>query len=283
MSLSYTLPAGTYFLGDAAHLYHTSSTKPPTLDESLPDNEEFLDWFLNDIAFTHHHPKYNAIGMCTGARNQVTLTTTHSQHLCHQNGHRSATSDPVTYDVPHFSFYVVPTSLIPADWAKEQGGYNGLFVEFTSPVHVLLCVHDWVHSHGFLSLQTEDTVVLMEYGFPQAPIFMPRADIQALQPNEEDLYGDMSLQDLHSLVVALSAHWDPHNSRILPHLHPRLNKHVAAFERFIHVEGATVHGNVLHGVMRELSARYIQTDAQLQDFAAFSAQIPRKKRRLFQQ
>lgn len=281
MSLSYTLPAGTYFLGDAAHLYHTASTKPPALDESVPDNEEFLDWFLNDIAFTHHHPKYHAIGMCTGARNHATVTTTHSRSLCRQNSASATTDD--TYDLPHFSFYVVPTSILPADWVKEQEEYNGFFMEFTSPVHVLLCVQDWVHSHGFLSLQSQDTVVLMEYGFPQAPIFMPRSDIQALQPNGEGLYGDISLQDLHSLVVALTAHWNPSNGTFVPRLHPRLNKHLEAFGRFQHVEGATPHDNLLHGVMHELSARYIQADAQLQDLASLSMQLPRKKRRFVEQ
>jgi hypothetical protein len=282
MSLSYTLPAGEYFLGDAAHLYHTTSTKPPALDENVPDNEEFLDWFLNDIAFTHHHPKYHAIGMCTGSRNEVTVTTTYSQRRCEQKGYRSATID-TSYDLPHFSFYVVPTSLLPADWANDQEAYHGCFMKFTSPVHVLLCVQDWVHSHGFLSLQSRDTVVLMEYGFPQAPIFMPRADMQVLQPNEDGLYGDISLQDLHSLVVALSAHRDPSNGTYVPHLHPRLNKHLAAFGRFQHLEGATPHANLLHGVMRELSARYIQADAQLQDYASFSMQLPRKKRRFIEE
>jgi len=277
MSLSYTLPAGTYFLGDAAHLYHTASTKPPALDESVPDNEDFLDWFLNDIAFTHHHPKYHAIGMCTGARNQVTVTTSYSQYLSDETGYGSTTTEP--YDVPNFSFYVVPTSLLPANWVKKQEEYNGFFMEFTSPVHVLLCVQDLVHSHGFLSLRSLETVVLMEYGFPQAPMFMPRGDIHALQPNAEDLYGDISLQDLHALVVALSAHRDPSNGKFVPRLHARLNKHLAAFGRFEHVEGATPHANLLHGVMRELSARYIQAEAQLQDLASFSMQLPRKKRR----
>lgn len=293
MSFTCTLPAGTYFVGDAGHLYHDAVTKPPAMDPSVPQNEELLDWFLNDVASCHHQPKYDAVGMCTGARNEVRLTTTHSQYACRQADYQLPLTEACTVLVPHFTFYVLPISLFPREWLEKQGtpadgeedDYRefGQLIEFTSPVRVLLSVQDWVHSQGFLTLESTDKVVLMEYGFPHAPIFMPTHDLEWIKPNGEQLYGDISLQDLQTLVVALSAYRynggraDSRDFRFLPVLHPRLNKHIEMFDRFEHVHGASKYDNVLHGVLTELSARYIQADVQLRDYAVT---LSSKKRRL---
>jgi hypothetical protein len=250
-------------------------TKPPLLDESVESNQACLDWLLHEVAYEHVHAARHMVGVTTGQEQQVTVVASTDTAAMWQKQF---------LHMPHSTLFVVPACILTPTHVTQVDptGQHGTFVTFDTEVNVLVCVEDWVQSRGYVRLEDETHVLLVEWGGPTSiPLMPPRNHLVNFTASRD--YTHISHQDLHALFAHLSFTVTLNSSSSTSctatrlWLHPRLESHLRLFKRTATLETGDVPG-LFHEVCKELAVRSLRQGVEAQQAHSVRARFHDQKR-----
>lgn len=148
----FTLPPGTYFVGDAAHLYYMHHVKFPLVDEEKEECEELIDWFSSSLTFDHENKEHNMYGLSTGAESDVQFNV---QSVSVYN-----------LSLPNHTLFVIPERFFPSELVNQCDPLcnHHFYVTTRNESKLTIECEDWLHSKGCMVIETENTLLVMQHG-----------------------------------------------------------------------------------------------------------------------